>query len=239
MWKKLLLINIALILLTGCQPVPISTSPGNPADVGFEISEGNSLIDGEISNLSGEVPGNPVALYGHLVDTGELNMFYIYSFDGVKVSSKRYFFSQRIYEGSEQGIWASVSGTYSESEYIDADKFERIDEIDKQVERAGKQACEWVAKNRTSYDLNPYKNTDRFKALGFSALMDLNEAEFRPANLTVFIDFKKMTAGFDCGSSVLGENSQRGDFLTYMVIYDLDEMKLIKAIIRNTGYFLE
>ncbi|MBT8386123.1 MAG: hypothetical protein KJO12_01825, partial [Ignavibacteria bacterium] len=138
-------------------------------------------------------------------------------------------------------------GKYSRLDYdsdgkneINITNFKKLSEIDTDVEKAASYCSDWVSKNRTSYDLNEYKQTERFKkALSDLEHLDFNKTKFKLDQSLVYFDFNKMVIGVDCGRHTLRENIQRGDYLNYLAIYDLKNEKLLKVKIVNTGYYLE
>lgn len=210
----------------------------------FEVVDGNSISEIENEHLSRNLLSKEVTLYGLLHDTSAINMFYTYRFDGEKVYSRRYYLKGRIFKDPIKSIWVKLNGKYSSIEYgkeeIDATSFETLDEIENKIENAKYYSCNIVNQQRIFYDLNNYKETERFKRT-FSNFqnVNLNMLQFRPDSSLIFIDFDKMIVGFDCGKTILTESVIRGDYLTYYAIYDLNIENLIKVIIVNTGYFME
>lgn len=212
----------------------------------FQISEG-SLFDHNNTKLPEDLSGKSFVLYGELFDTGELNLMDIYTFDGENTLRRRYYVKSRVYKNQFNSVWVQVSGKYSRLDYdsdgkneLDVSSFKKLSEIDKKVEKAGGYCSDWVSKNRTSYDLNEYKKTKRFKkALSDLEHLDFNKTDFKIDHSLVYFDFDKMVIGVECGRHTLRENIQRGDFLNYLAIYDLKNEKLLKVKIVNTGYFLE
>jgi len=216
----------------------------NQCNIVFEVAEGNSLIEIETEQLSENLLNKTDTFYGLLHDTGVLNMLYTYRFDGEKAYSRRYYLKERIFNDRLKSIWVRIDGKYSNIEHgkeeIDADNFERLTELDKRIEDAKDYSCLMVNRNRLLYDLNNYKETERFKK-AFSEFqnVNLNMLRFRPDSTLIFIDFNKMIVGISCGEKILRETIVRGDYLTYEAIYDLNNGDLIKVIIVNTGYFME
>ncbi len=210
----------------------------------FQIVDGNSINEIENKRLSTDFLNKEVTLYGLLHDTSAINMLYTYRFDGEKVYSKRYYLKDRIFKDHVKSIWVELNGKYSSVEYgkeeIDATNFERLEEMENKIENAKQYSCDIVKEQRIFYDLNNYKETDRFNKV-FSGLqnINLNMLQFRPDSSLTFIDFDKMIAGFDCGKTILKESVISGNYLTYYAIYDLNSENLVKVIIVNTGYFME
>ncbi len=210
----------------------------------FEVVDGNSLKEIESEPISKELLNKEATFYGLIHDTGAINMLYTYRFDGEKLYSRRYYVKERIFKDPINSIWVKLNGKYSSVEYdkqeIDAMSFERLDEIESKIETARYYSCNIVNQQRIFYDLNNYKETDRFKkAFSDFQNVNLNMLQFRPDSSLTFIDFDEMIAGFDCGGTILTESVIRGDYLTYYAIYDLNSENLIKVIIVNTGYFME
>lgn len=212
----------------------------------FQISEG-SLFDHSNTRLPKDLSAKSFVLYGELFDTGELNLMDIYTFDGENALLRRYYVKNRVYQNPFNSVWVQVTGKYSRLDYdsdgkneVDISSFKKLSEIDKKVEKAEGYCSDWVSKNRTSYDLNEYKQTERFKnALSDLEHLDFNKTDFKIDHSLVYFDFDKMVIGVDCGKHTLRENIQRGDFLNYLAVYDLKNEKLLKVNIVNTGYFLE
>ena len=212
----------------------------------FQISEG-SLFDHNNTKLPEDLSGKTFVLYGELFDTGELNLMDIYTYDDENTLRRRYYVKNRVYQKPFNSVWVQVTGKYSLLDYdsdgkneVDIRNFKKLSEIDKKVEKAVGYCSDWVSKNRTSYDLNEYKQTERVKkALSDLEYLDFNKTDFKIDHSLVFFDFDKMVIGVACGRHTLRENIQRGDFLNYLAIYDIKNEKLLKVKIVNTGYFLE
>lgn len=212
----------------------------------FQISEG-SLFDHNNTKLPEDLSGKTFVLFGELFDTGELNLMDIYTYDDENTLRRRYYVKNRVYQKPFNSVWVQVTGKYSLLDYdsdgkneVDIRNFKKLSEIDKKVEKAVGYCSDWVSKNRTSYDLNEYKQTERFKkALSDLEYLDFNKTDFKIDHSLVFFDFDKMVIGVACGRHTLRENIQRGDFLNYLAIYDIKNEKLLKVKIVNTGYFLE
>lgn len=246
--NKSLYLNIGLILsaltFVGCTDQ--HQFQGNRLIDLFQISEGN-LFDHNNTKLPEDLSGKTFVLYGELFDTGELNLMDIYTYDDENTLRRRYYVKNRVYQKPFNSVWVQVTGKYSLLDYdsdgkneVDIRNFKKLSEIDKKVEKAEDYCSDWVSKNRTSYDLNEYKQTERFKkALSDLEYLDFNKTDFKIDHSLVFFDFDKMVIGVACGRHTLRENIQRGDFLNYLAIYDLKNEKLLKVKIVNTGYFLE
>ena len=246
--NKSLYINLSLILsvlaLLGCTNQ--HQFQENKLISLFQISEG-SLFDHNNTKIPEDLSGKTFVLYGELFDTGELNLMDIYTIDGENTLRRRYYVKNRVYQNPFNSIWVQVTGKYSLLDYdsdgnneVDISNFKKLSEIDKKVEKADDYCSDWVSKNRTSYDLNEYKQTERFKkALSDLEYLDFNKTDFKIDHSLVFFDFDKMVIGVACGRHTLRENIQRGDFLNYLAIYDIKNEKLLKVKIVNTGYFLE
>jgi hypothetical protein len=234
------IIGIVVILIS----LIISFNKPQQLNIVFKVVEGNSLNEIETEPLSKDLLNKEDTFYGLLHDTGVLNMLYTYRFDGEKVFSRRYYLKNRILKDRLNSIWVKLNGKHSSVEYgkeeIDTDSFERLGEMENKIENAKHYSCNTVNQQRIFYDLNNYKETDRFKS-AFSDFKDvnLNMLGFRSDSSLTFIDFDKMIVGFDCGKAILTESVIRGDYLTYYAIYDLNSENLIKVIIVNTGYFME
>jgi hypothetical protein len=252
-WKYILIVLVLAIIVGGgiykwitLKKVKLPKEEEIKIREMFKVVEGIYLIKVESEPLSEDLLGKENTFFGLLQDTGVLNMLYTYRFDGEKAFLRRYFLKRRIYQGGPKNpIWVKIIGKYSNIkigyEEIDADIFEKVDEIVKKIEKNKSNLCKWVRENRRLYDLNNYKQTKRFKEAFSESFKntDLNKLKFRPADALVFIDFDKMVAGIDCGESILSETPIRGDYLAYYAIYNLNNEKLIKVIIVNTGYILE
>lgn len=246
--NKSLYINLSLILsvlaLLGCTNQR-QFQENRLIDL-FQISEG-SLFDNNNTKLPEDLSAKSFVLYGELFDTGELNLMDIYTFDGENALRRRYYVKNRVYQKPFNSVWVQVTGKYSRLDYdsdgkneIDISNFIKLSEIDKKVEKAEDYCRDWVSKNRTSYDLNEYKQTERFKiALSDLEHLDFNKTDFKIDHSLVYFDFDKMVIGVACGRHTLRENLQRADYLNYLAIYDLKNEKLLKVKIVNTGYFLE
>lgn len=106
--------------------------------------------------------------------------------------------------------------------------------------KAASRSKKWLKENRTNIDLNQYKTTNRFKKafLEFKN-KNLNHLVFEPDSSITFIDFDKKYVGVNCGKYILRETAQRKDYLCIHAIYDYENNTLKKALIQNTGCFLE
>jgi len=183
----------------------------------FQISEG-SLFDHNNTKLPKDLSGKTFVLYGELFDTGELNLMDIYTSDGENALRRRYYVKNRVYQNPFNSVWVQVTGKYSRLDYdsdgkneVDISSFKKLSEIDKKVEKAEGYCSDWVSKNRTSYDLNEYKQTERFKkTLSDLEHIDFNKTDFKIDHSLVFFDFDKMVIGVACGRHTLRENIQRG-----------------------------
>ncbi len=212
----------------------------------FEIAEGNSLIKADPKFLSADLLNKPVEFYGRITDTSAINMFYVQSFDGVNAYSRRYYLENRVYINPHQSEWVKIIGKYSnidaknDAHKIDVISFEKVADIDEKIKDAKKYLSEWLDKNRKNFDLNEYKKTERFRST-FNDLQDtdLNNKKFESMRDLIFVDGNTMTAGIVSGKIILRENIQRGDYLYYLSIFDLDNMKLLRVIVKNDGYFAE
>ena len=235
---------IAVIIVIFLISLIVFVSKPKQLNIIFEVVDGNSIIEVETEHLSIDSLNKEAVFYGLLHDTGAINMLYVYRFDGEKVYSKRYYLKERIFKDPINSIWVKLNGKHSSVEYgkeeIDADSFERLGEMENKIENAKHYSCNTVNQQKIFYDLNNYKETDRFKR-AFSDFQNINLTmlQFRTDSSLTFIDFDKMIVGFDCGETVLSESVIRGDYLTYYAIYDLNSENLIKVIIINTGYFME
>ena len=242
----LLFISLASIMLSGCLPDSNvnNKTVENKEDTMFEVAEGSSMTTNYYKPLDKDLLGKECTFFGKLTDTGELNLFYTYSFDGTTSNVRRYYLKNRIYKDPSNFCWVKITGKYSnvdpDKDEIDAVSYEKVGQMDEKIEKAVSYSTKWVAENKASYDLNKYKSTQRFH-MAFESLKDsdFNKTEFSSGNELVFIDYDKMIIGIDVGKQILRKNEQRADYLNYIAIYDLNSMKLTKVIIRNTGYFLE
>ena len=132
------------------------------------------------------------------------------------------------------------AGTLHGGPVIDASSFGPVPGLDASLERAVREACAHVEANRKGFDLNLYKGTERFKAaLAEHADKDLNSLPFEPRDEVVFVDTDVRRIGIDCGRVVLRNDPVRGDFLSFLAVYDLEAGRVERVLVRNTGYFME
>lgn len=235
---------LSVLILSGCSNRQLFQ--GDRLKTLFRASE-ESLFDHNTAKLPKYLSGQSFVLYGELFDTGELNLMDIYTFAGKNALRRRYYVKNRVYQDPFNSIWVQVTGKYSRLDYdsdgkneIDISGFVKLPEIDKEVEEAKVYCIDWVDKNRTSYDLNEYKQTEYFsKALSDLEHLDFNQTDSKIEHTLVFFDFAKMLIGVTCRRHTLRENIQRGDYLHFLAIYDLTNEQLLIVQIVHTGYFLE
>lgn len=239
---------VALLLLfftSGCKlthhPVSFIAQP-QQQDV-FIVSEGNTLISFD-NVLNDSLKGKKVSLKGKIHDTGSLNLFYTYSYSDSTITATRFFIDKRLFIKPYSYNWATLHGHYSKTGKdkieISVTNFKIMDSINAEVEKAVSYSTKWVAENKKSFDLNEYKNTQRFsKALTDFRNVNLNHIAFEPDSTVTFIDFENRLIGINCGRHILRKTEQRSDFLCFHAIYDFKHKVLKKVIVQNVGVFLE
>ena len=238
------ILTIAFLLNVACH----SESPDRNDSIRsvFEFSEGQ-LLRNDATKPPKSMRDKSFSAYGKLSDTGVLNFFdefYYQDPDGFQI---RFYVQERKLQNPHHFIWVGVSGVYSRVNYggdskneIEIQNIFHVPEYDKKLTWAKKYCRDWVNINKLNVDLNAFKKTNRFrKTLKELEALDFNKTEFIRDSSIVFFDIDNMICGINCGKQVLRENSQRGDFLTYLAICDIKREKLIRVKIVNTGYFLE
>lgn len=139
----------------------------------FETLEGSSLFSyDDYLDETLEV-GKQYTFRGQLSDTGAINMFYVYDFDGRKVRSTRYFLDDRIYQASveKRDVWVDITGTLATKDHgvsgevpevlVSATYKEVAFPAAVQVEAV----CTRVRLALEDFDLNKYKTTNRYDKL--------------------------------------------------------------------------
>lgn len=237
-----LISTLNFFLFNSCQNIPKDDFKNTL----FQNSE-VGLFEVDRSKLSSKQSGENCILFGELFDSGELNLLDVYTYSGENAFQRKYYLKNRIYKNPYNSVWVEVIGKYSKLNY-DADnkneieiyEFNTLPNINKKIALAKVYCNEWMRVNKNHFDLNNYKKTQRFKSSLFDLdHLDFNETKFESNDSLIFFYYNKMIVGIDCGKHTLRENEQRGDFLNYLAIYDLENEKLIKVKIVNTGYFLE
>ena len=241
------LVTVALVLgvltlLAGCQRSP-SGSDVEATAARFEVSDGQGLVGVDTSTLKGDT-NDTLTLVGRIEDTGALNLFRTYRLAEGRALSRQYYLTERVYEVPHRSTWVRLTcrpaGTLHSGPALRVSSFEPVPGLNASLKRAVQDACEQVEANRREFDLNLYKGTERFKAaLAEHADKDLNSLPFEPRDEVVFVDPDVRTAGIDCGRVVLRNDPVRGDFLSFLVVYDLKNGRVERVLVRNTGYFLE
>lgn len=242
-----MLVTVALVLgvltlLAGCARNPSGSDTG-ATSAHFEISDGQGLV-GIDTDTTEDDANVTLTLVGRIEDTGELNLFRTYRVDGDLVLSRQYYLTERMYQELHRSTWVRLTcqpaGTLHGGPVIDASSFGPVPGLDASLERAVQEACAHVEANRNGFDLNLYKGTERFKAaLAEHADKDLNVLPFEPRDEIVFVDTDVRRIGIDCGRVVLRSDPVRGDFLSFLAVYDLEAGRVERVLVRNTGYFME
>lgn len=96
--------------------------------------------------------------------------------------------------------------------------------------------------NIKNYDLNSYKKSPFFMPIRLDHVKDLdfNQTKFQAENKILGTDEKAKTIFIDLGRKILYEDHiQRGDFLSFIAVYDLEKQEVSKILLYNSGYFLE
>ncbi len=244
---KYILIAIAITII---KPSTGITSPVNSDQITneqnlFVYYNGISLVSREAQSL----PKKNLALekdyYGRLTGTG----ITIYRYDGKEAYYRSLKFTKKIniLPKQNQQTWIKVKGKAYEQinnnlkdNIIDVDDYETIVVETDVITKIVDETCEYVENNLQNIDLNEYKKTQRFMtALKDLANKDLNQIEYLSIKKIVFKDYDRNYIGIHCGKSIMRKNLQRGDFLSYLAIYNMNNNSLEKIIVRNTGYFLE
>ncbi len=231
-----------LALLAGCQRHP-SGSDTEAAAARFEISDGQGLVSTD-TTATEEDTNTTLTLVGRIEDTGDMNLFRTYRLVEGRVLSRQYYLTERMYQELHRSTWVRLTcqpaGTLHGGPVIDALSFGPVPGLNTSLERAVRESCAHVEANRKGFDLNLYKGTERFKAaLTEHADKDLNALPFEPRDEVVFVDTDVRRIGIDCGRVVLRNDPVRGDFLSFLAVYDLDVGRVERVLVRNTGYFLE
>ncbi|MDP6627704.1 MAG: hypothetical protein QGG50_07365 [Methanopyri archaeon] len=231
-----------LTLLTGCQRSP-SGSDAEATAAHFEISDGQGLVEVD-TNTSEEDTNATITLVGRIEDTGALNLFRTYRLAEDHALSRQYYLTDRVYKDPHGSTWVRLTcqraGTLHSGPALRASSFEPVPGLNASLERAVQNACAHVEANRKDFDLNLYKGTKRFKAaLTEHVDKDLNTLPFEPRSEVVLVDNDVRTAGIDCGRVVLHSGPVRGDFLSFLAVYDLEAERVERVFVRNTGYFME
>lgn len=207
------------------------------------FAEGSTLLNTN-NNLNDSLINQKTLLKGKIHDTGSLNLFYVYKFNGDEILAKRFFLDQRVYKNKYSSTWAEIGGTYTKAgKYnigLTVEKMHKIQGIDEITVQAISKSKKWMEENRTNIDLNQYKKTKRFKKafLEFKN-KNLNHLPFEPDSSITFIDFERKYIGVNCGKYILRETAQRKDYLCIHAIYDYEDNTLQKIFVQNTGSFLE
>ncbi len=231
-----------LTLLTGCQRSSSGSDAEAPA-AQFEISDGQGLVGVDTSTLK-EDANATITIVGRIEDTGALNLFRTYSLADGHALSRQYYLTERVYEDLHGSTWVRMTcqpaGTLYGGPALRVSSFEPVPGLNASLERAVLDACGHVEASRNNFDLNLYKGTERFKAaLAEHADKDLNTLPFEPRDEVVFVDRDVRKAGIDCGRVVLRNGPVRGDFLSFLAVYDLEAKRVERVLVRNTGYFME
>ena len=209
----------------------------------FRISEGINPVS--FNNfLNDSLQGNEVVLKGKIYDTGAINLFYHYQYNEGNITAKRFFLDKRVYENKLSSQWIELRGHYSKTGKdkieISVSNYIVIESISKHIEGAIKYTNKWFGANKKNFDLNKFKQTDRFQtALLDFQNTDLNQTVFEADSSILFVDFNKKLIGVNCGSHILRKTEQRSDFLSFFAIYCYSHNVIKEIIVQNTGYFLE
>lgn len=191
--------------------------------------------------LSANDVGKTFTACGKLEKQGDFRYFTTY------VYKENLFVKQRYYVANDVEVkssWLEVTAKYTHIEdmriEIEIQKHRKVDAAN------WNKVCElnqhFFTKNFARFDLNLFKKTARFaRAMQHLKNKDLNKSPYiKDASPQIaFFDCKQQIVAVYCGKSILHKSEIRGDFLSYHIIYDLKNNKILRVRATNTGYFLE
>jgi hypothetical protein len=185
--------------------------------------------------------------YGKLEKTGKQLSFTTYSYKQNVFFVRKYYVTNPLDNTLINHSWVQAQGVYHKSVAarveITISNCQSVIKWNKKIATAVQDSRKWVIANLPKYDLNNFKNTERFRlALSHLHKTNLNSSKYLPQinkSPVIYADFNNMIIGIDCGKSLLFRNEIRGDFLSYVAVYDIKKQKLLCACVINTGYYLE
>lgn len=110
------------------------------------------------------------------------------------------------------------------------------------IEKALAESKKSFELNIQEYDLNSYKKSPFFIPIRLDHVKDLdfNKTKYQAENKILGTDEDAKIIFIDLGKKILYEDRlQRGDFISFIALYNLEKQEVSKILLYNSGYFLE
>ena len=203
----------------------------------------------EYADFGVKLPDGSYQFHGILLDTGALNMLYLYKIKGQEVHSLRIYLKQRALKDHSRR-WTRIRGRMRgpgrwdklELDVIEFKKdLEYQKNFHKKLHTPLKSICTKTRYYRTGFDLNFFKRGGALSGPRFrkARKKNLNRLPLQKRRQIVYYDHFAQKMGVDCGRVEVYRDIQLGIFLNYRAGYDLSSGKLEKVYVVHTGYFLE
>ena len=234
------------------QKTSIPTIDNVPVIFGKVPQEHQSILtlDSGEDVLTDKDLGVSTTLFGKLHDTGAIDLFYAYWYDGRQISSRRYYVKNHIYKQPHSSLWVKVEATITNVDSRLNDKHEiqintyhglNTKEI-QAIARASANSVQWLSKNLHLIDLNRFKD-DRSKSILISEERwnsDFNKLNKKGSIEISSLDMKRGIAEIVCSRYVIEEVPRHhASYIDLVMVYDLNNDVPIRLIVRPNGYFLE
>jgi formylglycine-generating enzyme required for sulfatase activity len=199
--------------------------------------------------------GQNVTLTGTLSDTSTINIFRPHVYDGFSIVKSRLYVRDRVLKKSGPDYWkpvlcqveariSKVDEKFQDHNEIDIVSYKAIDM--EPIKNGLDVSKKWVEANRSSIDLNRFKQAKEFEQMAkfanssISKDDDLNKKPYQSMSVIKGVDAKRQIAEYLCGRYVLDEvPNHHGYFLDILIIYDLKNKQIIRAVVDHAVYFLE
>ena len=211
----------------------------------FEFGKGATFkymsLD-DIGEFGEKFPDGSYRFYGKLLDTGAINMLYLYKYTGKTVRTIRVYLTKRALV-DYTAEWVRIRGKLTgpgrwEKLELEPISFEIQNDREQKLESPRNLVCMQTRFYRKGFDLNPYKRSGEMDNDWLKKVRkkNLNKLPFRKRNNIIFYDHHAEKMGVDCGHVVLFEGGQFGFFLTYLAIYDFKLGQLTRVRVVRDGY---
>ncbi|BBM87231.1 hypothetical protein [Candidatus Uabimicrobium amorphum] len=191
--------------------------------------------------LSTDAKGKTFTCHGKIEKQGKFCYFTTYAYKKNLFTTKRYYVTNDV---AIKSSWVKITAKYTKIEdmrvEIEVQKCEDLNQ--EKWKKVCKLSQVFFHKNFAAFDLNLFKKTQRFaRAMQHLKKKDLNTSPYIKDNAPKisFVDHQQQIMAIYCGKSILYKSMIRGDFLSYHVVYDLKNEKILRVCATNTGYFLE
>ena len=238
------MVEATKVICSGAADVPVVFG-----DILETESPAFDLNPGEAA-LTAEDEGVRTTLFGRLADTGAINLFHAFWYDGRQIDHRRYFVETRVFERLHASIWATVDATITQVDVPGDDKHSiRIHRYNpltakemQKIARASADSHHWVSNNRQHIDLNAFKNgrskpyivqEDNWNR-DFNKLSRRDEMEIRS------LDMIRGMVELTCSRYIIEElPGHHAAFIDLNMVYDLKNEAPIRLLVMSNGYFME